>query len=124
MDNGSGSENFGLLESILLGDLSNCRNIFNKFFVLFGVESIILFKKKFSLFIFCIKVVYVFKVSELIVVLLDVIVFGDVGVLWEVIKRFNMVEKVLLINEFDSIEKVYFIVLVEIYCYFIGWDIC
>lgn len=95
-DNGSGSENSGSSESTSLGDLSNRRNILNKFLVSSGVESITQSKKKFSLLTSRTKAVHFSKANESIVALLDVIAPGDAGALWEAVKRSNMVSTSLI----------------------------
>jgi len=106
----------------LLGDLSNSRNILNKFLVSSGVTSITQSKKKFSLLTSRTKAVHVSKASESIVALIDVIAPGDAGALWEATKRSNMVEKALSINKSDSIEKVYLTALAQTYRHATGWD--
>lgn len=71
-----------------------------------------------------IKNSYVLKVKDLVVVVLNVIVLGDVGFLWEVLKVFNCVEKVFKISEEEFlVDRRYLEVLAETYRNVFCWEI-
>lgn len=63
-----------------------------------------------------IRYVYVVKVRDVVVVVLEVIILDDVGGLWEVLKEFGEVESVLgVLFEFYFVDDKYLKFLVEVY---------